>query len=384
MTETFEKICALALGTAFGYEPVLSRRLTDELGSAAAVFGLPAREREELLRALPQYAGALGDDKFDAAEKELKALQLIGCDFVPLCSEDYPALLRECPDAPAGLYYRSVNPPGSVLNPEVALAVVGTRDCSAYGRDCCSRTVRALSETDKKPCIVSGLAYGIDICAHLTALESGLPTLAVLPCGIDTVYPARHAQAAARIAEAPHSALVSDYPPLTAPLAHHFLRRNRLIAGMSRATLLVESRFRGGGMSTARLACDYGRELFALPGRVDDLRSQGPNSLIAGQMAQALQSPEAWGKALGLGGGGRRRENIVAAAREYYGADADRDVLIAVLECVKAELGITLEGLCRVLALPYSRVSALAMRLESDGFLATDLLQRCSISSRYD
>lgn len=382
MTETFEKICALALGTAFGYEPVLSRRLTDELGSAAAVFGLPAREREELLRTLPQYAGALGDDRLDAAEKELKALQLIGCDFVPLCSEDYPALLRECPDAPAGLYYRSVNPPGSVLNPEVALAVVGTRDCSAYGRDCCSRTVRALSETDKKPCIVSGLAYGIDICAHLTALESGLPTLAVLPCGIDTVYPARHTQAAAHIAEAPHSALVSDYPPLTAPLAHHFLRRNRLIAGMSRATLLVESRFRGGGMSTARLACDYGRELFAFPGRVDDLRSQGPNSLIAGQMAQALQSPEAWGPLLGLGGVRKRREPFLETVRNCYAGDPEEAGLVAVAKAVSDERDLCLDDLCRRLSLPYARISALVMRMEGDGFLRTDLLQRCNLVSR--
>ena len=383
MTETMEKICALALGTAFGYEPVLSRKLTDALGSASAVFSLSPQERAELLAPFPQYSGALEERRLGEAEKELTSLQLIGCDFVPLCSEAYPTLLRDCPDAPAGLYYRSTNPPESVLNPKVPLAVVGTRDCSPYGRSCCEKAVRALPACSPRPCIVSGLAYGIDACAHTAALESGLGTIAVLPCGIDSVYPVRHHRLAQRIAEAPHSAIVTDYPPLTAPLAHHFLRRNRLIAGMSRATLLVESRQRGGGMSTARLACGYGRELYAIPGRVDDERSQGPNSLIAGQMALALDRPEAWGKALGLGGGGRRRENIVAAAREYYGADADRDILIAVLECVKAELGITLEGLCRVLALPYSRVSALAMRLESDGFLATDLLQRCSISAKF-
>jgi DNA processing protein len=380
--EEREQLCALALGTAFGYEPVLSRKLTDTLGSAAAVFGLSAAEREALMRPLPQYAGALDDARLNEAEKELKALHLIGCDFVPLCSEAYPALLRDCPDAPAGLYYRSGSPPEKVLNPETALAIVGTRDCSAYGRDCCARTVRALAEAECKPCIVSGLAFGIDVCAHLTALECGVPTIAVLPCGIDAVYPARHTEAAERIASAPHSALVTDYPPLTAPLAHHFLRRNRLIAGMSRATLLVESRLRGGGMSTARLACDYGRELFAFPGRVDDLRSQGSNHLIGKQMAQALESPEAWGPLLGLGGTRRRRVNVVKAAAEWYAGDPEAPQLMALLKAVGAERDLSLDALCRRLDLPYSRVSALAMRLEGDGFLQTDVLQRCNLVSR--
>ena len=381
--EEREKICALALGTAFGYEPVLSRKLTDGLGSASAVFALPEKERADLLCTLPHYYGALDDRRLADAEKELSSLKAIGCDFVPLCSEAYPALLRDCPDAPAGLYYRSDSPPEEVLNPEVALAIVGTRDCSPYGRDCCAKTVRVLAETAKKPCIVSGLAYGIDICAHLSAVECGLPTIAVLPCGIDTVYPARHGQAARRIAAAPHSALVTDYPPLTAPYAHHFLRRNRLIAGMSRATLLVESRLRGGGMSTARLASGYGRELFAFPGRVDDVRSQGPNHLIAAQVAQALEGPETWGAVLGLGGKPRRRENLMAAARTHYGSDPDTEALVALLGAVQKERGIGLDELCRLLSMPYGRVSALAMRLEGDGFLATDLLQRCSISAKF-
>jgi DNA processing protein len=383
MSEEFEKICALALGTAFGYEPVLSRKLTDELGSASAVFALTEEERAGLLSSLPQYRGALDDRRLQEAEKELKNLGMIGCDFVPLCSEAYPSLLRECPDAPAGLYYRGTSPPETVLNPKVPLAVVGTRDCSAYGHSCCEKAVQALACCKPAPCIVSGLAYGIDVVAHITALDNGLPTIAVLPCGIDTVYPARHSRVARHIAEAPHSALVTDYPPLTAPLAHHFLRRNRLIAGMSRATLLVESRRRGGGMSTARLACGYGRELYTIPGRVDDVRSQGPNSLIACQMAQALERPDDWAHALGLCGSRARQEKVSDAARRFYGGDDDAEQLSALLAAVEAERGVGLDDLCRRLDLPFGRVSALAMRLEGDGFLATDLLQRCSISAKY-
>ena len=378
-----EKICALALGTAFGFEPVLSRKLTGELGSASAVFELPESERRALLRTLPQYAGALDERRLDEAEQELRALRGLGCDYVPLCSEAYPALLRDCPDAPAGLYFRSDSPPETVFNAELSVSVVGTRDCSSYGRECCSRAVRALARSGKRPCIVSGLAFGIDICAHLTALESGLPTIAVLPCGIDAVYPARHAEAARRIAASPHSALVTDYPPLTAPLAHHFLRRNRLIAGMSRATLLVESRIRGGGMSTARLAAGYGRELYAFPGRVDDLRSQGPNHLIAGELAQSLEQPEDLCRQLGLEmPGARRRGQAAETARAFYGADPDAEALAAVMRAVCAERDLSLDELCRRLSLPFARLSALTMRLESDGFLQSDLLQRYNLVSK--
>lgn len=374
-----EKICALALGTAFGFEPVLSRKLTGELGSASAVFELPESERRALLRTLPQYAGALDDRRLGEAEQELKALRRLGCDYVPQCSEAYPALLQDCPDAPAGLYFRSDSPPEAVFNADLSVAVVGTRDCTSYGRECCGRAVRALARSGKRPCIVSGLAFGIDICAHLTALESGLPTIAVLPCGIDAVYPARHAEAARRIASSPHSALVTDYPPRTAPLAHLFLRRNRIIAALGRATLLVESRIQGGGMSTARLASSYGRELYVIPGRVDDLRSQGPNHLISRQLAQALEQPEDLCRQLGLEmPDPKRRGQAAEAAGAFYGAEPDAKALVAVMQAVCAERDLSLDELCRRLSLPYAQVSALVMRLEGDGFLRTDILQRCN------
>ncbi|MBQ7268944.1 MAG: DNA-protecting protein DprA [Bacteroidales bacterium] len=377
-----ETICALALGTAFGYEPVLSRRLTDALGGAAAVFELPEKERKALLSGLPQYAGALDGRRLEEAKRELAALHRTGCDFLPLSHDAFPALLKDCPDAPAGLWIRSANPPEAIFSLRPMLSVVGTRDCTSYGRECCRRAVHALKESGEKPCIVSGLALGIDICAHLAALDCGLPTVAVLPCGIDTVYPSRHIPTAGRIAEAPGSALVTDYPPGTAPLAHHFLRRNRIIAGMGRATLLVESRLRGGGMSTARLAAGYGREVFAIPGRVDDERSQGANHLIAGQVAQALEQPEAWGRALGLCEKPRKREDAAESARAFYGADADAGDLLSVMREVCRGRDLSLDELCRRTGYPYARVSALVMRLESDGFVETDLLQRCNLSFR--
>ena len=123
--------------------------------------------------------------------------------------------------------------------------------------------------------IVSGLALGVDITAHAAALEGGLPTVGVSPVGIDDVYPRRHVPFVERMCATPGCALVTDYPPGTFPAAFSFIRRNRIIAGLAGSTVLIESRIKGGGMITARLAAGYGRDVFAVPGRIDDIRSQG-------------------------------------------------------------------------------------------------------------
>lgn len=269
-----------ALSKVFAYKCAAGRRLLDHFGDPAAVF---TASRAELLDVLPGgavYIDHLLDSGLLAwAEQEVAWARAAGIRLLGLGAPGYPRRLAACDDAPLLLYCKG---PADLDAPR-ALAVVGTRKCSWHGREACRRLVAALATLSEKPAIVSGLALGIDGCAHGTALENGLPTVAVLPCGLDEIYPRQHIDLAARIAEC--GALVSDFARGTAPVAFTFLRRNRIIAGLADATLLAESYRRGGGLITMSLAASYNRETFAVPGRLSDASFEGCNRLIAKQEA---------------------------------------------------------------------------------------------------
>ena len=247
-------VSAIALNAIFGNVPKFSHRLIDALGSAGAVFDLSPQERLELFGPHNPHAAQIGPAALDAAQAEYERLSARGVQFLDIFADGYPQALRECPDAPLLLYVRSSTPAAELFGGRPAVAVVGTRDQSPYGRECCRRIVAALAQAPARPLVVSGLALGVDITAHAAALEGGLPTVAVSPVGVEDVYPRRHTAFAERMCATPGCALVTDYPPGTVPAAFNFLRRNRIIAGLAGATVLVESRLKGGGMITARLA----------------------------------------------------------------------------------------------------------------------------------
>ena len=375
---------AVALNAIFGNEPKFSHRLIDALGSAEAVFALSERERLELFGPYNDRAARIGPAALDAAAEELERLSGRGYQFLDIFDEGYPAALRECPDAPLLLYVRSATPARELFGKRPAVAVVGTRDQSLYGRECCQRILRALSEAPSKPMIISGMAIGVDITAHAAALAGGLPTVGVSPVGIDEVYPRRHSAFAERLCATPGCALVTDYPPGTAPAPFTFLRRNRIIAGLAGATVLVESRIKGGGMITARLADGYGREVFAVPGRIDDIRSQGCNLLIREQLAAPVTAPEDLPVALGLGRLGRRKAaDLQTAVRERFRAalpPEEVERLAELAERIRATRGICFDELCRDAGLSYAEVARGAGLLEEEGFICIDLLQRCTIN----
>lgn len=245
--------------------------------------------------------------------------------------------------------------------------------------------MQGLGRSADKPLIVSGLALGTDICAHLEAMESGLPTVAVMATGPEAVYPYRHRAYAERMASTPGCALITDYPPGTAPLAIHFLRRNRIIAGLSDSTILVESRIKGGGMMTARLAYSYNREVYALPGRVDDSRSQGCNLLIKSKIAEAIDSVEGLTESLGMHMCPARRavsdSELIGSIFKGAGPDLIRE-LASVLAAIRKNRGINLDDLADRTGLGYSKTSQLTGMLEMEGIISIDLLQRCTINMR--
>lgn len=203
---------------------------------------------------------------------EIEKLERIGARFITLDETEYPGLLKQLPDAPIVLYVR-----GTLLpDDERALAVVGTRRASTYGRDVAHHLSRELAANEVT--VVSGLAHGIDAAAHQGALDGGGRTIAVLGCGIDRIYPSDHQTLAARIVQ--HGALVSEFPLGSAPDARHFPRRNRIISGLAVGVLIVEAPVRSGALITATAAAEQGRDVFAVPGSVFSATSAGPHQLI--------------------------------------------------------------------------------------------------------
>lgn len=380
-----EKACLCALNRIFGFEPKIAKALLAHYGSATEIMSISRQEVIHVLGPHSKHSVHINKKSVEEAKAELITLENKGIQFLGMTEKGFPAILQECPDTPVGLYIKSVTPAEEIFNRNEGIAIVGTRDISLYGQEWCRKTVQRISASQVRPSIISGLALGTDICAHRTAIEEGLPTIAVMATGPETVYPWKHKKFAETIASTPGCALITDYPPGTAPLAIHFLRRNRIIAGLSRATILVESKIRGGGMTTARLAFSYGREVYALPGRVDDQRSQGCNYLIKNKIAEPMFSPDELIKDLGYSTRIRRsiEKPTTTIIEEKYGNIVSEDRITqmsSILTAIKESRGITIEDISSITGLKYSRAAELTGILECDGLISIDLLQRCTIN----
>jgi DNA processing protein len=201
-----------------------------------------------------------------------------------LGEESYPARLAECIDAPIVLFYMG----SADLNQQRVINIIGTRHSTIYGQDLIRKFVGGLSELGVRPLIVSGLAYGIDICAHRNAMQQGYETVGVLAHGLDQIYPYAHRDTAAEMVR--RGGLLTEYMSQTEAMPNNFRQRNRIVAGISDATILVESAFKGGGLITCRIAQEYGRDVFAFPGAVGQPYSEGCNKAIRNNTAALITS----------------------------------------------------------------------------------------------
>jgi len=379
MEDFNEKVCLCALNRVSGNSPLSGRELIDHYGSASAAVNAPIEEWEALLGGPCE---PISQKILDESAAELEKLATEGKRFIGMDEDDYPTLLRECPDCPLGLYVHSGAPLASIFEMRPCIAIVGTRDISPYGKEWCRRIVKSLADADIPPVIVSGLAFGADAIAHMSALEFGTGTVGVMATGLDKVYPWRHVPLAGQIVDSPCGALVTDYPCGTSPVALNFIRRNRIIAGLCRATIVIESKSKGGSLLTARYAVDYDREVYALPGRADDVRSEGCNSLIATKMAELIVDGDDLARKLGLTSSARGRMPL----RERKMLFKDRLVrrygetspLISIGLAVMDNSGAGLEELARACCRSYTDTLQGIAVLQADGFVTMDLLQRCS------
>jgi len=382
---TTERAAACALNRIFGYEPIYAVELIQNLGSARAVFDLDRDGLDEIFGPVSKYKGQIGKEALEKAGEELQKLQGHGTQFISFSESCYPSLLKECPDAPSGLYIRSSSSPEEIFSHKKMISMVGTRDISLYGKEWCPKLVGAMAQAKTKPTVVSGLAIGVDVECHLAALAYSLPTIAVIPTGIDDIYPKRHNVVAAKIAESEGSAIVTDFPPGTSPVQFNFLRRNRIIAGLSSATILVESKKSGGGTMTARLAAQYERDVFALPGRIEDCRSEGCNVLVREKIAEPITSMESLPELLGLGNFNiKKKEDLTEIAKRKYGSlpEQSRKEILDILTLIRERRGICAEEISSRMDLDYPRVLSLTGLLETDAMIEIDLLGRCMIRTK--
>ena len=272
---TDQRLYQIGLTMVEGVGDILARQLLETLGDAERIFHMSRAELAKVPGIGSTLIARLQDPQvLRRAEQELRFIEDNRIYLYYIGDSNYPARLRECADAPVLFYFKGE----ADLNAAHMLSVVGTRHATPYGIAQTEQLLTELATRYPDLLVISGLAYGIDICAHRAAVRNGLPTVAVLAHGLDRLYPATHRQTAVEMLR--HGGLLTDFPTGTNPDRPNFVRRNRIVAGLAEATLVVESAEKGGSLITADLACSYGREVFAFPGRVNDHYSTGCNQLI--------------------------------------------------------------------------------------------------------
>lgn len=280
-----ELLYTIALGMVPGIGDINAKKLIENFGSAEAVISESYRNLISIAGIGSKIAGHIkSKDHLLAAEKEILFINKHKIRALHYTEPDYPLRLRECADSPVLIYYKG----NTDLNTEKIISIVGTRNVSRRGKDICRNLINELAGEFPDIIIVSGLAYGVDITAHKSALDENLNTLAVLAHGLKTIYPSAHTATAKRIVT--NGGLITDFPSTEPPDRNNFLKRNRIIAGISDATIIIESGIRGGAMVTADIAASYSREVLAVPGYPGEKLSQGCNLLIKSNKASLIES----------------------------------------------------------------------------------------------
>ncbi|MBQ2210483.1 MAG: DNA-processing protein DprA [Prevotella sp.] len=285
----------IALTRMTGFNLPIALQLYQAMGSAQAVYEHRNDIGDAIADATPRLRESMKDwdDALRRAAAEMEFITKNNIRALTFNDVDYPQRLHECPDAPIILYYKGT----ANLNQQYILNMVGTRRCTTYGQDLVHRFISDLRQLCPQVLVVSGLAYGIDICAHRNALQNGYETVGILAHGLDQIYPHAHRQTAVEMVK--HGGLLTEYMSQTEALPNNFRQRNRIVAGISDATVLVESAIKGGGLITIRIAQEYGRDTFAFPGAVGMPYSEGCNKVIRNNMAGLITSARDFVEAMG-------------------------------------------------------------------------------------
>jgi len=337
-----------------GIGDVNAKNLLAYCGSAKDVF----KEKKMKLQKIPGIGQTLANAVFHSkpvlkrAEEELIFIEKYKIRPLFFTDEHYPLRLKSCSDGPILLYYKG----SANLNADKILAVVGTRRPSEYGKQLTEQLVNDLAGSGIL--VISGLAYGIDILAHRTALDSGLDTVGVLAHGLDRIYPGTHNTTAKRMLH--QGGLLTEFMSLTNPDAVNFPKRNRIVAGLCDALVVVESKRSGGSLITATIGSSYNKDIFAFPGRAGESLSEGGNGLIKQNRATLIENAEdvlfamQWQEKKA-----QDKKTKQIPLQISLNEDEHR-----IYNCFSNRTSIHLDELCQTTQLPVSKVSAVLLQLE--------------------
>ncbi|HLF52456.1 DNA-processing protein DprA [Flavobacterium sp.] len=273
----------LALQKVEGVGDIVAKKLLSHCGNAETIFNTKATQLSAIDGVGSVLIKKLKDKTvFEKAESELKYIKENNIQAAFFQDENYPERLKHCIDGPILLFTSgNIN-----LKNRKIISIVGTRQITSYGTEFCKKLIADLAPLN--PIIVSGFAYGVDIVAHQAAMVHNLQTIGVVAHGLNQIYPGVHKKYVAKMEE--NGGFMTEFWSSSNPDKENFVRRNRIVAGMSEATVVIESADKGGSLITANMANDYNRDVFAVPGRTSDKYSQGCNNLIKTQRANLLTS----------------------------------------------------------------------------------------------
>ena len=351
---------ALTRLTNFNFQQALELYRT--VGSAQRIYEHRNEIQDIIDDCSPRLVEALKDwnEPMKRAEVELQYMQEYGIRALTLNDDDYPQRLCECPDAPIIVYYKG----NANLNQAKVINIVGTRQCTQYGQDLIRRFVSDLRTHCPEMLIVSGLAYGVDIHAHRQALANGYPTVGVLAHGLDQIYPYRHRETAAQMIC--HGGLLTEFMTQTNADKPNFVRRNRIVAGMSDACIVVESAAKGGGLITAEIAQSYDRAVFAFPGAVGMTYSEGCNNLIRDNGAALISNAGDFVKAMGWQEAVRRQQALADGIERNLFVDLSPKET-KVVGLLQQTNDLQLNILSVKTGIPIGQLTALLFQLEMKG-----------------
>jgi DNA processing protein len=348
----------IALGMIPGVGDITARKLVSYAGSVEAVFSESFRNLTHIPGVGENLAANISRREYlDAAEAEAEYVQKHNVRVFFYLDDDYPFRLRQCDDSPITFYFLG----NADLNASHIISVVGTRNATQRGREVCQKIVAGLALHFPSLIIVSGLAYGIDVSAHKAAIANNLSTVAVLGHGLKTIYPSLHNSVARSMVKS--GGLLTDFTSCEPPDRNNFIKRNRIIAGLSDATLIIESGIKGGSLITADIAASYNRDVMAVPGRTDDEWSAGCNALIKCNKASLVESAGDIEYLLGW-----KPASLAGPVQKVLFAEMTENEK-KVYEALKMNGDLTIDQLALSLSLPVYKLSTTLLQMELSGLI---------------
>ncbi len=336
-----------------GIGGILARNLVAYVGSVEDIFSSSLNSLKKIPGIGEQNARRIRNSKvLEKAEKELEYIHKHGIKTAFYTEPGYPRRLKSCVDSPILIYYKgSFNP-----DKQRVISIVGTRNATDYGKRMIDDLVSAFAERGYDILVVSGLAYGIDIHAHRAALKNNIPTVGVVAHGLDRLYPTLHRETAVAMLE--YGGLLTDFPSGTKIDPQNFLKRNRIIAGLADATIVVESAEKGGALVTADIASSYNRDVYAFPGRSGDVYSKGCNQLIRNNGATLIEGIEDLEYFMGWEAS-VRKEAVQSSLFVELKPEEQK-----VVDLLLKEKELFIDQISAEVQLPVSRVSVMLLNLE--------------------